>query len=166
MSLELISLKTYKDQQYINTVNFIKEHVSQFASNRREYYSSICGKAKILGKQITWQKTNALKISVFSINPESGPSRWKRACPLVWRYQTITNWYNDCPKIFLHITLLMKFPFRPTGNLFIKSSVGGSVANARAPSVSIIMLTQSSCTAVRGAFPEETHPQIKYLHKI
>lgn len=113
---------------------------------------------KNLGKQITWQKTNALKISVFRINPESGPSRWKRACPLVWRYQTMTNWYTDCPKIFLHITLLMKFPFRQTGNLFIKSSVGGSVANASAPSVSIIMLTHSSCTAVRGAFPEKISP--------
>jgi hypothetical protein len=30
------------------------------------------------------------------------------------------------------------------------------VANARAPSVSMIMFTQSSCTAVRGALPDES----------
>ncbi|ESQ34081.1 hypothetical protein EUTSA_v10009846mg [Eutrema salsugineum] len=46
--------------------------------------------------------------------------------------------------MFLHITLLMKFPFLPTGVLFIRSSCGGSVASASAPSVSIIMLTHIS----------------------
>lgn len=46
--------------------------------------------------------------------------------------------------MFLHITFVMNFPVLPTGSLFIKSSLGGSVANASAPSVSIIMLTQRS----------------------
>lgn len=46
--------------------------------------------------------------------------------------------------MFLHMTLLMKFPFLPTGVRFIKSSLGGSVASARAPSVSMIMLTHRS----------------------
>jgi hypothetical protein len=38
----------------------------------------------------------------------------------------------------------------------MSSSFGGSVASASAPSVSMIMLTQSNCTAVRGALPELT----------
>lgn len=54
------------------------------------------------------------------------------------------NWYIDCPRIFLHIVLLINFPVLPTGALCIKSSRGGSVANANAPKVSIIMFTQSS----------------------
>ena len=58
--------------------------------------------------------------------------------------------------MFLHMMLLMKFPFLPTGVLFMSSSFGGSVASASAPSVSMIMLTQSNCTAVRGALPELT----------
>lgn len=57
---------------------------------------------------------------------------------------------------FLHMMLLMKFPFLPTGVLFISSLFGGSVANANAPRVSMIMLTQSNCTAVRGALPSST----------
>ena len=109
------------------------------------------------GFKITWQKTNELKMIVFNIKSESGPPRLKAAFPLVWRNQIMRNWYTDCPMIFLHITLLMKFPFLPTGNLFIKSSFGGSVANASAPRVSMIMLTHRSWTAVRGAFPESTH---------
>jgi hypothetical protein len=111
--------------------------------------------------KITWQQTNELKMIVFNIKSESGPSRWKAAFPLVWRNQIMTNWYRDCPKIFLHITLLMKFPFLPTGDLFIKSSFGGSVANASAPRVSMIMLTHRSWTAVRGAFPENMYPKTK-----
>lgn len=99
---------------------------------------------------------------VFKIRSESGPSRWKADLPFVWRYQMITNWYRDWPKIFLHITLLMKFPFLPTGGLSIKSAVGGSVANARAPRVSMIMLTHKSCTAVRGAFPTIISKLITY----
>jgi len=35
---------------------------------------------------------------------------------------------------------------RPTGDLCIRWSVGGSVARARAPSVSMIRLTHKSCT--------------------
>lgn len=93
---------------------------------------------------------------VFNTKSECGPSRLKAAFPLVWINQIMTNWYRECPKIFLHITLLMKFPFLPTGALFIKSSFGGSVANASAPRVSMIMLTHRSCTAVRGLFPEST----------
>lgn len=92
-------------------------------------------------------------MSVFNIRSLSGPSRWKAVFPLVWSNQIMTNWYIDCPVIFLHITLLIKFPFLPTGALFINSSLGGSVASASAPSVSIIMLTHKSWTAVRGAFP-------------
>lgn len=114
---------------------------------------------------ITWQKTNELKIRVFNIKSESGPTSWNACFPLVCRYHIITNWYSDCPKIFLHITLVMKFPFLPTGVLFIKSSLGGSVANARAPRVSMIMLTQRSWTAVRGALPGSIiNPKQKKRH--
>ena len=35
---------------------------------------------------------------------------------------------------------------RPTGDLCIRLSVGGSVANASAPRVSMIRLTHSNCT--------------------
>lgn len=55
--------------------------------------------------------------------------------------------------IFLHMALVIKFSPQPTGGLFIISSFGGSVANAKAPSVSMIKLTQSNWTVVRGAFP-------------
>lgn len=48
----------------------------------------------------------------------------------------------------------MKLTPLPTGGLFISPSFGGSVASANAPRVSIIMLTQSNCTAVKGADPE------------
>lgn len=55
--------------------------------------------------------------------------------------------------MFLHITFVMNFPFLPTGAFFIKLLLGGSVASASAPRVSMIMLTQRSCTAVSGASP-------------
>jgi hypothetical protein len=53
------------------------------------------------------------------------------------------------------MTLLIKFPFLPTGERFISSSFGGSVASASAPRVSMIMFTHKSWTAVRGAVPEK-----------
>lgn len=52
------------------------------------------------------------------------------------------------------MAFVMKLTPLPTGSLFISPSFGGSVASASAPRVSIIMLTQSNCTAVRGADPE------------
>ncbi|KAK6937576.1 hypothetical protein RJ641_031084 [Dillenia turbinata] len=42
------------------------------------------------------------------------------------------------------------------GGFFMSSSVGRSVASARAPKVSIIRFTHNSCTAVRGTSPAET----------
>ena len=56
--------------------------------------------------------------------------------------------------IFLHMVLVIKFAPLVTGGLFISPSLGGSVARANAPIVSIIKLTQSNCTAVSGADPE------------
>lgn len=55
--------------------------------------------------------------------------------------------------MFLHMVDVMKLTSLPTGGLFISPSWGGSVASASAPKVSIIRLTQSNCTAVRGADP-------------
>jgi hypothetical protein len=48
---------------------------------------------------------------------------------------------------------VIKLSPRLTGGLFIISSFGGSVAKAKAPSVSIIMFTHSNWTAVSGAVP-------------
>lgn len=64
------------------------------------------------------------------------------------------SWYILWPIIFLHMVLVIKLTLLPTGGLFISPSLGGSVANANAPRVSIIKLTQSNWTAVRGADPE------------
>lgn len=42
---------------------------------------------------------------------------------------------------FIHMTFVMKFAFLPTGGLCISPSFGGSVANANASTVSMIMFT-------------------------
>jgi hypothetical protein len=52
------------------------------------------------------------------------------------------------------MAIVIKLTPLPTGGLFKSPSFGGSVANASAPRVSIIMFTQSNCTAVRGTDPE------------
>lgn len=135
--------------------HFSNDHY-YFSNLKHVYISFIRKKKRGIIDDITWQNTKELKISVLRIKSESDPSKWKTAFPEVWRYHIITNWYIDCPNMFLHITLLMKFPFLPTGGRFIKAAFGGSVAKARAPSVSIIMLTHRSWTAVRGAFPESS----------
>jgi len=46
---------------------------------------------------------------------------------------------------------------RPTGDLRIRLSVGGSVASARAPSVSMIRLTHKSCTQDHVHHKPELH---------
>lgn len=46
--------------------------------------------------------------------------------------------------IFLHIALVIKLAPLATGGLFKSPSLGGSVAKANAPRVSIIKLTQSN----------------------
>ncbi|PWZ46562.1 Transcription initiation factor TFIID subunit 2 [Zea mays] len=52
---------------------------------------------------------------------------------LLVRYQITRNWYmaypdhKACPMMFLHMMLLMKFPFLTTGVLFMSSSFGCSV---------------------------------------
>ena len=56
--------------------------------------------------------------------------------------------------IFLHMALVIKLSFLLTGGLFISPSCGGSVASANAPRVSMIRLTHSNCTTVRGPDPE------------
>lgn len=119
------------------------------------HYLIYCRKLLQRGLSVfTWQKTNVLKIIVLRVSWASGPFRRNNPIPFDWRNHITRNWYKDCPKIFLHMTLLIKFPDRPTGALFISSSWGGSVARASAPNVSIIMLTHRSWTAVSGAVPE------------
>lgn len=66
--------------------------------------------------------------------------------------------------MFLHMVLVMKLAVLAIGARFIKPSLGGSVARANAPSVSMIMLTQRSCTAVSGADPgKETKRNGDYI---
>jgi len=55
-----------------------------------------------------------------------------------------------CPIMFLHMTESTILSNLLDGFLSNKASEGGSVARARAANVSIIRLTQSICTAVRG----------------
>lgn len=55
-----------------------------------------------------------------------------------------------CPKMFLHMTSLTIGADFAYGGLFKMSAIGGSVAKARAPKVSMTKLTQSICTALRG----------------
>lgn len=60
-----------------------------------------------------------------------------------------TSWYIDCPMIIFHIVIVISGADLGSGRRFKIDSEGGSVANARAANVSMIKLTQSSCTAVR-----------------
>lgn len=66
-------------------------------------------------------------------------------------HKSIINW-----TFFLEHLKKKKKHLRPTGFLSMRWSVGGSVANARAPRVSMMRFTQSSCTAFSGTSPEET----------
>ena len=84
----------------------------------------------------------------------SGPLSLRRFLPSKLRTARTASWYILWPMIFLHMALVIKLSPLPTGSPFISSSVGGSVARANAPRVSIIKFTQSNCTAVKGADPE------------
>lgn len=55
--------------------------------------------------------------------------------------------------MFLHMMLEISGARLPTGTCSMRSSVGGSVASASAPSVSMIRFTHSSWTAVKGTVP-------------
>ena len=57
-----------------------------------------------------------------------------------------------------HIFLLIKGASWPLGSCSKSSGVGGSVASASAPIVSMIRLTQSSCSTLRGSTPPTTAP--------
>lgn len=52
--------------------------------------------------------------------------------------------------MFLHMVAFTIFSNLLTGCLSKSASLGGSVAKAKAAKVSIIRLTQSICTAVKG----------------
>ena len=102
----------------------------------------------------TWQNTKELNIKVLSTIVASGRLILSSLFPSKVRTARTISWYKLWPKIFLHMGLVIKFVVLPTGGLSISPSLGGSVAKANAPRVSIIKLTQSNWTAVRGADPE------------
>jgi len=101
----------------------------------------------------TWQNTKELNMRVLVVLSAYGPSILRSLFPANMRVPSTRSWYKPCPRIFLHMTRVMKLCPRLTGGLFIISSLGGSVAKAKAPSVSMIMFTHSNWTAVSGAIP-------------
>lgn len=129
----------------------------------------VCGNTStvtVFHNALTWQNTKELKISVFMMDLESAPLMFRSLSPPNMRAPSTNSWYKLCPMIFLHMTLVMKLsPFR-TGGLFIISSFGGSVASAKAPNVSMIILTHNSCTAVRGALPVTEEQNISTVLEI
>jgi len=102
----------------------------------------------------TWQNTNELNITVLRTSVASDPLNFSSRSPSKLRTPRTASWYILWPIIFLHMAMVIKLTPLPTGGLFKRPSFGGSVANASAPRVSIIMFTQSNWTAVRGADPE------------
>lgn len=58
--------------------------------------------------------------------------------------------------MFLHMGALMRDESRRYGRRSSRAFVGGSVPSARAPMVSIIRLTQSIMTALRGGLYPDT----------
>mmetsp|Transcript_10095 Transcript_10095/g.25250 ORF Transcript_10095/g.25250 Transcript_10095/m.25250 type:complete len:216 (-) Transcript_10095:1982-2629(-) len=63
---------------------------------------------------------------------------------------TTASWYTECPRMFSHMVGEMSALERPYGLRLSRSSVGDSVASASDANESMIRLTQSICTAVRG----------------
>lgn len=112
----------------------------------------------------TWQKTKELNIKVLSTIVASEPLSPSSLFPLKLRTARTISWYTLWPKIFLHIGLVIKLAFFPTGGLSISPSLGGSVARANAPRVSMIKLTQSNWTAVSGAAPENKEENLISVH--
>lgn len=60
----------------------------------------------------------------------------------------ITSWKIDCPIIIFHMVRVISGADFGSGLRLSMLGVGGSVASARAAKVSMIRLTQRSCTAV------------------
>mmetsp|Transcript_4308 Transcript_4308/g.10425 ORF Transcript_4308/g.10425 Transcript_4308/m.10425 type:complete len:364 (+) Transcript_4308:2245-3336(+) len=63
--------------------------------------------------------------------------------------------------MFLHISLLTRGAARPKGLRCIRSGGGGSVARAKAPMLSMIMLTHRRGTAARGSSEMPAHADMK-----
>ena len=66
-----------------------------------------------------------------------------------------TIWKADCERMLRHMGREMRLAERLYGRRSRSSGVGISVARASAPSVSMIKLTQSICTAFRGGGPPD-----------
>lgn len=70
----------------------------------------------------------------------------------------ITTWSIPWAMIFLHIYAVIKPSNREYGLLCKSSSLGGSVARARAAKVSIIRLTHNICIGVNGDYLRKAAP--------
>lgn len=108
---------------------------------------------------------------------DSFPRRAPRDVPAKSRVKMMMSWYTAWPRMFFIMVLEMRGLSRPYGLRSSSDSVGGSVARARDASVSMMRLTQSIWTALRGEScrgrtPQEvnsqaelvTHPQ--HLHLV
>lgn len=73
--------------------------------------------------------------------------------------ERITIWKIACKVIFLHIKGVIIYSFLEYGILNKSSSEGGSVAKAKAARVSIIKLTHSIWTGVKGDYLMKTAPK-------
>ena len=62
------------------------------------------------------------------------------------------------PKIYLHISVVMIESFFSTGLSLMASCFGFSAAKARAARVSIIILSQRSCTTLKTVAPLKIAP--------
>ena len=92
----------------------------------------------------TWQRTKVLKMRVFltfSFTPNMN-------FPLNCKTNKVVTWYMACAMRFFHIVLVISGSDRPTDGFDIRSLVGFSVANAKAPNVSIIRFTHKDRKSV------------------
>ncbi len=69
--------------------------------------------------------------------------------PAKFKTKVMTSWHMACPTIIFVIRRVMRGADFLSGLRSRIDGVGGSVARARAAKVSIIRLTQRSCTALR-----------------
>jgi len=95
--------------------------------------------------------TNVLKMTV----PSSGPLHPVSCGPAKLSVTRTASCRMDCPKIIVHIPSVTIGASFGTGARSSNARVGGSVARARAPSVSWIRFTHKSWTAVMEGVSSE-----------
>ena len=114
-----------------------------------------------------WQNTKQLKMIVFRMvsSWSSSLSRLKSCSPSNRKMKRTMSWNAACPRMFLHITGVTRGSCLPTGSSSMRASVGSSVPSARAPMLSMIMLTQRSCTGEKGGSAPGTTAPTKLMDR-